>query len=181
MITNYSKYSITKEGIVFSNAQNKTKPLKPRVVSQSKKGYLQVSLYNDKCKRNKKGKLLPDQHYIHRLVWETFKGEIPEDKEIDHIDGDTRNNRLSNLQVITRRSNMLKYNKEKYGDLVYDIIDEIREYYQQGLTAKQIADKTGKSYVTIWRVLNNKRNKNIKGKYTYEDYDYGVVPFKTRG
>lgn len=174
-IEQYPNYSIEEDGTVYSYAQNKPKILKPRVVSQSKKGYLQVSLYNKDCKRNSKGNLLPDQIYLHRLVWEVFNGPIPKTKEIDHIDGDTRNNHISNLQLVTRRSNMIKYNEEKYGTLIYDLLPEIKKYYEEGLTASEIAEKTGKSYVTIWRVLNNKRNKVIKGKWIYEDYDYGVV------
>ena len=42
---------------------------------------------------------------IHRLVWETFKGEIPEGLEIDHIDNNRKNNSLSNLQLVTRAEN----------------------------------------------------------------------------
>lgn len=43
---------------------------------------------------------------IHRLVWETFKGEIPEGMVIDHIDGNRSNNSLSNLRLVTQSENM---------------------------------------------------------------------------
>ena len=33
------------------------------------------------------------------LVWEAFKGEIPEGYTIVHIDGDKKNNRLDNLKL----------------------------------------------------------------------------------
>ena len=36
--------------------------------------------------------------YVHRLVWETFCGKIPEELEINHKDGDKSNNKLSNLE-----------------------------------------------------------------------------------
>lgn len=45
---------------------------------------------------------------IHALVWKAFNGEKPIDMEIDHIDNDTRNFRLSNLQLLTRSQNILK-------------------------------------------------------------------------
>ena len=33
------------------------------------------------------------------LVWEAFKGEIPEGYKVVHIDGDKKNNRLDNLKL----------------------------------------------------------------------------------
>ena len=59
-------------------------------------GYMRVGLSRD----NKlTGKL------VHRLVWEAFNGPIPEDKEVNHIDEDKLNNRLENLNLVTRREN----------------------------------------------------------------------------
>ncbi len=34
------------------------------------------------------------------LVWEAFKGEIPEGHKVSHIDGDKLNNRLDNLELV---------------------------------------------------------------------------------
>lgn len=36
---------------------------------------------------------------VHRVVWEAFNGPIPKNKGIGHIDGNTHNNSLDNLQI----------------------------------------------------------------------------------
>ena len=43
----------------------------------------------------------------HRLVWETFNGKIPTNLELDHIDGNKHNNKLSNLRLVTHSENMI--------------------------------------------------------------------------
>lgn len=43
---------------------------------------------------------------IHRLMIETFVGEIPKGMQVNHIDGDRYNNKLSNLEVVTPLENM---------------------------------------------------------------------------
>ena len=46
---------------------------------------------------------------VHRLVYCTFHNDYDLDGfVIDHIDADTTNNRLDNLQKITQRENNLK-------------------------------------------------------------------------
>lgn len=55
------------------------------------------------CYKNSK---LVKTYLVHRLVWMAFKGDIPSDLEIDHIDGNKSNNRLDNLRLVTHSSNM---------------------------------------------------------------------------
>lgn len=43
---------------------------------------------------------------VHRLVWETFIGEIPDGYEIDHINALKNDNRLINLRCVTHKGNM---------------------------------------------------------------------------
>lgn len=41
-----------------------------------------------------------------RTIYEAFYGEIPIGYEIDHLDGNTRNNKLDNLVIKTHKENM---------------------------------------------------------------------------
>ena len=45
--------------------------------------------------------------YTHHAVWREANGPIPEGMMIDHINGDTHDNRLENLRVVTRQENMM--------------------------------------------------------------------------
>lgn len=45
------------------------------------------------------------RYWVHRLVISAFTGELIDGIEIHHRDGDPENNRLSNLQVVTRKEN----------------------------------------------------------------------------
>lgn len=60
-------------------------------------GYLHVVLYKD----NKKKMFL-----VHRLVYASFHGKIPEGMQVNHIDEDKTNNSLENLNLMTPKQNM---------------------------------------------------------------------------
>ncbi|MBE6249358.1 MAG: HNH endonuclease, partial [Prevotella sp.] len=55
--------------------------------TNSKKGYLYVSLYLDRQRKDV---------YLHRLVWALVYGRFP--KQIDHLNGIKTDNRLENLR-----------------------------------------------------------------------------------
>jgi len=78
-----------KTGIFFSKHKHTTWR---QVGSDNGHGYLLVH-YN--------GKL----HQAHRLAFFFMGIAIPNDKEVDHIDGDKQNNSFSNLRLVTRSEN----------------------------------------------------------------------------
>ena len=49
---------------------------------------------------------------IHHLVAESFIGKRPDEMDIKHIDGDTKNNHLSNLKYISHNYNSKKDDSE---------------------------------------------------------------------
>jgi len=168
-IEGYSKYTVNEQGEVFSSKWDKKRKLKPQRASQSKKGYVQVRLFN---KEYPKGRL----QYIHRIVWETFKGEIPSGMEIDHIDGNPLNNNIDNLQVLSRRNNNLKHIRETQKYLLRDNREQLCKDYDTLGTFKKVAEKWGVSFPAVWRVIRNQThtfNKN-KGKYSTKVYDKNI-------
>lgn len=60
---------------------------------------------------------------VHRLVWETFNGPIPNDLTIDHIDSNKQNNCLSNLRLLTREENasIAHKNRPSHHRYIYEL------------------------------------------------------------
>ena len=167
------KYVVDDSGNIISYAYSKQRKLKPQRASQSKKGYFQVRLFNEEYPN---GRL----QYVHRLVWETFKGEIPEGQEIDHKDGDTKNNSIENLQVISPRDNKLKYYKGK--DTFWrDYRDEFIKHYEKLGTYKKVAEIYGINHNVVYRVIKNALHKKdwTTGKYITIKYDENITDYYT--
>ena len=70
---------------------------KTLTTSTNKDGYLIVELHD----------MNGDNHpkLVHKLVWETFYGEVPDELEVGHWDGDCKNNILTNLYLCTHSTN----------------------------------------------------------------------------
>lgn len=101
-------------------------------------GYHQVGLVKDGKRKF---------YRVHRLVWMGFNGPIPDNMEVNHMDQDVTNNRLDNLNLLTRTDNLrwgdgidrraVKHHKKVYQ---YDLSGNfIREWP----SVKSIEEETG--------------------------------------
>ena len=43
---------------------------------------------------------------LHNIIYAWYKGEVPLGYEVDHIDGDSLNNKIDNLQLLTHEENL---------------------------------------------------------------------------
>ena len=122
----HKDYLASKCGKILSLKQKEKRILKLR---KTRNNYLRFCL----CENNKK-----KDYYIHRFIYECFKGEIPKGMEIDHVDGDKRNNLMSNLQLLTKKENLQKshckkvisFNIENKEEKIFDSLKESAEYYK---------------------------------------------------
>jgi hypothetical protein len=66
---------------------------------------------------------------VHRIIWEMFNGEIPENMQIDHINNNGFDNRLENLQLVTNQQNCARRTIPKGFSI--DNTNKIRPYVAQ--------------------------------------------------
>lgn len=84
-----------------------------------KDGYLRVSVTD-------KGGVTHNEA-VHRVVYRSFKGDIPIDMTVDHRDGDKLNNHKDNLQLLSNVDNAVKGNASVW--LVTDPLGKLTQVY----------------------------------------------------
>lgn len=143
-------------GIVYSRLSGKWKT----VGAKQSAGYLHMS----------GGPTRQERNYIllHRLVWMVANGEVPDGMEVNHKDGNKHNNRLSNLELITRSDNVkhaLRTLGKKFGFLSgkpfekgartsREKIDEIVAMFKSGIKNRsEIARRTGVKRPTVGKII----------------------------
>jgi hypothetical protein len=178
-IANYPDYKVDVDGTIISYKGVEPRVLKPQLVSQSQKKYLAVGLFNEHNRRNNRGEKVPKFHYIHRLVYETYMGQIPEKLEVDHIDENPHNNKLENLRLVTPKQNARTYFRKEKGFLYSESRDEMLKDYLTLKNYRLVAEKWGCGLATVSRVIKNKRYVNnvlresepgIKDEFTQTDF-----------
>lgn len=123
-VNDYPDYYITSFGRLYSNKQRKF------ISHENKKShYIQATLLSPKADSNK----IKRNAYVHELVLEHFGTEKPsEEFECDHIDGNTRNNNINNLQWLSHQDNLLKrkpYTKDRKQRLTKQDMNKFNRWY----------------------------------------------------
>lgn len=182
IIEGYDDYAISSDGDVISYRGRKPIILKPQKAAQSKKGYRQVRLFNDKSlsktQKDKNGnyrnigKLL----YVHRLVWQMFVGEIPKGMTIDHIDSNPGNNTITNLQLLTPRENTIRHYCMDGRRYLRRERDEMIDAYEKLGTYKLVAEKFDCAISSVYRIVKNLKFPTGRGKDIHiSKYDESIT------
>lgn len=101
---------------------------------------------------------------VHRVVYTTFCGKIPQGLEVNHKNGNKADNRLENLELLTKSENIKhSYRKLKNGHRLKvspGKVQEIRQLCQTtNLTQGQIAERYGISPSYVSMLKNRQRRK----------------------
>jgi hypothetical protein len=157
-ISDFPSYGISDKGRIIRitprpQKRNKNYFLKICINGQ---GYYVVQLQRDR--KNHKVEL-------HKLLYKTFLGSIPNGKIIHHKDFDKTNNKLDNFELVSRLQHRSKIHPGKgfpgsqnpSAKLNEDKVSEIRNLYSKGFFTKtELAKYYSISKTTIGRIINGK-------------------------
>lgn len=162
-------YEISETGEIVRIATHGQQPKAIRriVRSYKKNGYLAITIqFHQKRERL----------YVHRLMYETFRSPIPSGLEINHRDGNRENNRLDNLELVTRSDNMLHCFRElnpslnrvrgtqhHKAKLTPHDVKNIVKLSRTGTSQREIAQMYGVSKNAIRLILKGKNWKHVTG------------------
>lgn len=92
-----SEIEVFEDGAIFSvefiDEMGRRRPRKQRKPSNHPGGYLSIGIYGSDKK--------PRPTYVHRIVAQAFLPDWCEEWQVDHIDMDKTNNRVSNLRMMS--------------------------------------------------------------------------------
>ena len=134
-VTNFPDYWVSSEGRIWSEKSHK-------FLSQCRTGklrnYLMVKLCNNEIKNK--------TYRVHRLVLETFSPiDDMENMTVNHINEDTLDNRLENLEWLTRKEN-IQYSSGQW--IQQETMD--REVVEQFPSIRAASDKIGCNVKSIY-------------------------------
>ena len=141
----FSNYAANKNGYILSLKNKKI------IKMINCNGYLYFNI----CDKNLSK---PKFYYQHRFVYEVFKGLIPQFFEVDHINNIKNDNRIKNLQILTKEKNI---KKSKNKPIVSTNIETGEEKKFNSITN---ASNELKIYISSISNICRKKSKTTKSK-----------------
>lgn len=110
---------------------------------------------------------------VHRLVAEAFLGPCPNEKEVNHKDGNKQNPYANNLEYVMPKENIKhaielglinnKGERHYRAKLTDDDVKKIRKLHRSGkYMQKEIAEKMGVTEVDVSRIIRGRNWRHVK-------------------
>jgi len=124
--------------------------------------YLTVGFTVKNCHRNV---------FLHRLIWMYVNGKISEGMQINHLNGDRMDNRISNLECVSAEENRAHATKvlqsykgenNSQSKLTNRLVILLRTISTTKHTVSALSTALGLSVNTLYGVLSGRRWKHIK-------------------
>lgn len=140
-------YRVYEDGRIVNTRTNTFLKTYKRILSKGKKERLLVSLYIDKKQKSL---------FIHRILAECFIPNPHNLPHVNHKDGNTLNNTLSNLEWCTAKENNIHAILNKLRPTKINILtaNKIRKEHKNN-SVKQLCNKYNLGKSQIYRIINN--------------------------
>lgn len=150
-VPEFPGYKVSEDGRVLGV---RGKELKPSVSGGRWGEYDWVSLHRD-GRRYKRS--------VHSIVASAFLGDRPDGYDINHKDGDKRNNNYMNLEYVTPGDNQRHAIRNGLkGDITEDIVRRVKNlYYCRAISSRRIAKFVGISQRRVKYILKSKTWRDI--------------------
>ena len=158
-IPGFDGYFVTRDGEVYSSKRG---GLRQRVLTMDSKGYLKLSHY-----RNGRH----HKTFAHQLVLLAWFGPRPEGAVVNHINGVPTDNRVENLEWVSRLENErharralgknFHGSRNSQSKLTEADIPEIRRLRSDGWTFQAIGDKFGVKFTAIAKICYGQSWKHV--------------------
>ena len=170
------RYAISRSGLLLSKAFIKYGKNVNGVFSYTRKNYILTFCKNEDgylqtAISTKAGRTTVAQH---RLLADAFIPNPKNKPHVNHINSIRDDNRIENLEWVTAQENSQHGfdfgfrsslgEKHPRSVLTNSIVIEIRRLKDGGFNCKQIADKLGLKYCTVWSAARGKNWGHIDGK-----------------
>lgn len=162
-VLGFSSYDVDKEGNVYTNVYGSCRKLKPFI---DRGGYANYSLWaDDRTRKTVRG---------HRLVAAIF---IPNPKnlpQINHIDGNPGNNKVTNLEWISNYDNNLYARKLRKPNTTLPsyVVHYICRLLAAGYTEKEVAKIAEVNQRRVAEILYGRAYARISQQYTFPPRTY---------
>jgi len=167
------RYAVSDTGCIFSYTKNWGTPsgAKEMSLKEMKSGYLSVGLNKDGSRRD-----IP----VHRVVLISFRGRHPDKEHCRHLNGQSQDNRITNLRWGTPVENYedavehgtAPFGEERYNSkLTRSQVIEIRRRYSTGnWTQNDLGNEYGVDGALVGRIIRGENWPHVDGPIKGEDY-----------
>lgn len=157
-VVGWPAYEVSNMGNVRRvGGQRLPQGMRLRKLKLSKSGYMEVALWSG-------GSGKTSHYLVHRLVAAAFIGPAG-GRDVNHIDADRKNNRVENLEYVTKRQNVyhcMALGRHARGTRIHGavlnevVVKQVREKLALGIPQTHIADDLGVSKCLVHLIAKGK-------------------------
>lgn len=161
-LIDFSKYTITEDGTIFSKSYNKNRNLEG---SFDKDGYVLIKF---KCSDGK-------QRFfrLHRVIYYFFKGDIPQGYQVHHINKNKLNNSIENIELLSKDEHNRLHQIEKTKNHIRQFDLKTKETIKIWLNTREIERELGFNHTNIYHCCKGGFFYNSKWINVHQAYGFG--------